>query len=305
MSDEGLTIVVDGKTLVVGFFSGIGAGTGDVRGPATSVDNELTRFSGASGKIVQGSTGITIDDSGNITTPEGATINGVDVAALGLALYFSQAPTANGLIRLLGWYIQTNAAASLTSAAPVTAGGPGYHSHFVLDVSAASGLPFTIRITGVSIDESTGVETPADTEDLSITANGFYQSTKSWADAVEFSIVEAAKSCTIDVYRITYWDCGNKNFTLDGVRLEWEPDAVSWSIRLRILHVQDDGSAVEIDNVVFANTDAVPRAEKDQPGKYKRGDYDTAMMGASKEGIVIEVDQSGIGSFFLEAKRSA
>lgn len=217
-------------------------------------------------------------------------------------VYFDEAPTFNGVLYVLGWYVEINSAATLTSASPVTAGEACYHSHLVLDVSAASGLPFTIRVTGTSVDESTGTTTASDTEDLSITANGYYQTSKSWVDAPEISIVEGSKSCTIDVYRMTYWDRGNTDFRMTGCRLEWTPDAILWSIRLRILHVHDDGSFEALDDVTFANGDSVLRAEKDMPGKHKRGDYDHALNGADKEGIIVEIDQTGIGSFFLELK---
>lgn len=218
------------------------------------------------------------------------------------ATTFSESPTANGIIYLLGWYILTNSAASLTSAGPVTAGEAGYHSHFVLDVSAAAGLPFTIRITGTSINEITGATTASDTEDLSVTANGYYQSTKSWVDAVEFSIVEGSKSCTIDAYRVTYWDDGNSDFVLSGIRLEWTPDAPTWSIQFRLLHVENDGSFTLLDDVTFDNNDALLRAEKDMPGKYKRLDYNHPNVGSQNEGIIVEIDQSGIGNFFVEMK---
>ncbi len=44
---------------------GVSPGTGDVVGPASSVDNTLARFDGASGKLLQGG-GPTVDDSGNM-----------------------------------------------------------------------------------------------------------------------------------------------------------------------------------------------------------------------------------------------
>lgn len=44
----------------------IGAGLGDVTGPAVSTDNALVRFDGATGKIVQNS-GVILDDSNNLT----------------------------------------------------------------------------------------------------------------------------------------------------------------------------------------------------------------------------------------------
>lgn len=41
-----------------------GAGSGDVTGPAVAADNAITRFDGASGKIIQNSS-VTLDDNGN------------------------------------------------------------------------------------------------------------------------------------------------------------------------------------------------------------------------------------------------
>lgn len=215
---------------------------------------------------------------------------------------FDASPTSNGMLYLLGRYIQTDPAASLTSASPVTAGEAGLHSHFVFDISAASGLPFTLRITGTSVDESTGATTASDTEDLSITANGYYQSVKSWIDAPEFSIVEGSKSCTVDIYRVTYWDRGNTDFRITGCRLEVTPDATIWSFRLRLLHVHNDGSYDAVDDITFSNSDSPLRMDKDKPGKYKRGDYNHSLDGSLQEGAIIEVDQTGIGAFFLEMK---
>lgn len=215
-------------------------------------------------------------------------------------LVFSHTPDYNGTLSLLGWNRQTDAAASLTTAAPVTASIPGYHSHFVIDVSSASGLPFTVRVTGTSVDESTGTETPADTEDISVTANGYYQSVKSWVDAPQFSIVEASKSCTIDIYRVTYWDRGNKEFTITGCRMEWEPSVSSWSIQLKIEKVNEDGSIAVIVDVTFANTDTPPRAGTDDPGKYKRLDFNTFVDGIAKQGLLVSVTQTAIKYFLLE-----
>jgi len=45
--------------------AGTGAGTGDVVGPASSVDNAVSRFNGTTGKTIQNS-GVYIDDSGNL-----------------------------------------------------------------------------------------------------------------------------------------------------------------------------------------------------------------------------------------------
>lgn len=51
------------------------AGTGDVTGPAASVDNEIARYHSTGGKTLQQSAGVTIDDSGTINIPTGQTYN--------------------------------------------------------------------------------------------------------------------------------------------------------------------------------------------------------------------------------------
>lgn len=42
------------------------AGSGDVVGPGSATDNAITRYDGTTGKLIQNSTGATIDDSGNV-----------------------------------------------------------------------------------------------------------------------------------------------------------------------------------------------------------------------------------------------
>ncbi|MHA2062822.1 MAG: hypothetical protein ACXABY_00335 [Candidatus Thorarchaeota archaeon] len=234
--------------------------------------------------------------------------NGIWMRSAGMSsipLLGRMCPTVDGIIDVLGWNIKTNEAASLTSASPVTMSEPAFHSHVIVDVSGASGLPFTIRVTGTSVNESTGALTESDTEDLDITANGYSQTAKSWIDPVEVSIVEASKSCTADVYRNTYWDRGNTDFTLIGCRFEWIPDADTWSITIKLIHVNEDGSLSYVDNKTFSNSDSPPRAANGKPGKYKRGDYAYFMHGADNEGLIVVVDQTNISSVFLEVKYSA
>lgn len=43
-----------------------GAGSGDVTGPASSTDNGIVRFDGTTGKLIQNSTNVVIDDSGQV-----------------------------------------------------------------------------------------------------------------------------------------------------------------------------------------------------------------------------------------------
>lgn len=53
-------------SIVANIKGAAGSGTGDVVGPGSATDNAITRYDGATGKLVQ-SSGVLIDDSGNIT----------------------------------------------------------------------------------------------------------------------------------------------------------------------------------------------------------------------------------------------
>ena len=55
--------------------SAAGGGSGDVIGPASSTDNAIVRFNGLLGKTIQNS-GVTIDDSDNVTVPGRITVTG-------------------------------------------------------------------------------------------------------------------------------------------------------------------------------------------------------------------------------------
>lgn len=70
-----------------GASGGGGGGTGDVVGPAVATDNAVTRYNGATGKLVQDS-GVLISDSGKVTIPDDATTPPLNVTER------SAAPTA-------------------------------------------------------------------------------------------------------------------------------------------------------------------------------------------------------------------
>ena len=75
-----------------------GAGSGDVVGPGSSTDNAITRFDGATGKLIQNSTA-TLDDSG-VVSVSGANISGLTashaVATDGSSNLVSVANTGTG-----------------------------------------------------------------------------------------------------------------------------------------------------------------------------------------------------------------
>jgi hypothetical protein len=67
-----ITTTVVGDTLTID--ASLAAG-GDVDGPASATDNAIARFDGTTGKLIQNS-GVTVDDSDNMTVPGNLTVNG-------------------------------------------------------------------------------------------------------------------------------------------------------------------------------------------------------------------------------------
>jgi hypothetical protein len=62
------------------------SGSGDVSGPSSSVDNTLVRFSGTTGKLLQGGN-LILDDNGNLSGVRSITIsNGTQTITLSVAL---------------------------------------------------------------------------------------------------------------------------------------------------------------------------------------------------------------------------
>jgi hypothetical protein len=82
IGSDGQVLTVDAGGLIYADPAS-GAGTGDVVGPASAVDNRVARFDSTTGKLIQ-SSAVTIDDSGNITTA--GTVDGRDISVDGTAL---------------------------------------------------------------------------------------------------------------------------------------------------------------------------------------------------------------------------
>jgi hypothetical protein len=70
--------IVDGGAGAAVTISATGGGSGDVVGPASSTDNTIVRFDLTTGKLIQNS-GVTIDDSNNVTIPGDISVNGGDI----------------------------------------------------------------------------------------------------------------------------------------------------------------------------------------------------------------------------------
>lgn len=86
-TEDGYHYIYDGYD----WFERPGA-NGDVAGPGSATDNAIARFDGTTGKVVQNSS-VTIDDSGNISTP--GNVDGRDISADGSTLDSHTSNTSN------------------------------------------------------------------------------------------------------------------------------------------------------------------------------------------------------------------
>lgn len=216
-----------------------------------------------------------------------------------LVLTFQAFPTANGIINLVGGYEQTDAAAVVTSAAPYTSAHPYFNSRLYADITAITGEPFTLRITGTSVSQVDASLTPADTEDINVTGIGKYASTKYWITAPQVSIVEASKSATMDLSKAFAYALGGKKLTVKGLILLWTPDGTTWDLEVRMVRVANDGTLSDVFNVVLHSTDTPPWAANLELGRYKLSSLSEVVDGTAGEGVYLYADQQKIADLLV------
>lgn len=145
-----------------------GGGSGDVVGPASSTDNAIVRFDGATGKLIQNST-VTIDDTGNTTWP------------INTKLFLSTDKSTTTAVGLIQLHYTTNEAKAII--AYVDENGneviwlqahnylvfpTDQHKHFSIEASDAAGLKQTRLGVGYGADV---VEVTVNQADLIINRN--------------------------------------------------------------------------------------------------------------------------------------
>jgi hypothetical protein len=208
---------------------------------------------------------------------------------------FSSAPTAAGDIFVRGWDIETDAAASIASGVPFVASEAGYSSRFAFTLSSVVGAPFTMQLTGDTVDPITGVVTTSDTDDIAVTGDGSYQSEKWFVDAPSIVPTTAGKSATALIRKLNYAYAVGRDYEILSLFCEFTPDSVSWLLDLYLWMVEDDGTITEIEAIHFANTDTPPRAENDVPGAAWALDLSTMIDRTKKEGAILYVNQQAVG----------
>lgn len=139
-SGQNTRLAIGSEGYVLTVSSGIpawtAAGTGDVSGPASSVDNEVPRYNSTTGKIIQGS-GITIDDTQNV--------DGLNDLDIDNDLTVGNDLTVTGNLALTG-------SANITLLEQVGALVPGWISN--LGISLSSGTLTVVDAGGAALSGS-------------------------------------------------------------------------------------------------------------------------------------------------------
>jgi hypothetical protein len=119
----------------------IGTGNGDVTGPGSSTDNAFARFDSTTGKVIQNSTGATLDDAGAASFTGSVNVSGTAAAAADLKLYED---TDNGT-NYIGLQAPASVATSTTFVLPDADGSDGQ----ILQTDGAGNLSFVTN-SGIS-----------------------------------------------------------------------------------------------------------------------------------------------------------
>jgi hypothetical protein len=117
-----------------------------------------------------------------------------------------------------------------------------------------------IVITGTKVGESDGIPV-AGTETITVdtTVDQYYQTDAKWLEVTNIDVASGTiTGIDYDVGIIGYLDMGNRDFTVVGVRAEWEASNTLADIGIRIRKVQDDGngkmSLVDIEKIGYDST---------------------------------------------------
>lgn len=138
----------------------------------------------------------------------------------------------------------------------VTAFGVGNNHISILIKSITTGGIITIK--GTSLSEETAVPVPLDTEDIVVdtTLNQYYQTHKKWLEITKIDVSNTT-GIVYDIVNLGYSDIGNRDFTINGYRIEAHARGNACDLRFVIEKIQDDGfgkmSIIKLEDIKIDN----------------------------------------------------
>jgi hypothetical protein len=203
---------------------------------------------------------IVLNPQGTGTVTSTTDINGAsptEMSYLSGATSNIQDQLDNQLLRAISWTVnlggKTNASFRLIGEqSDVTTGETGDYTtdfgvgnqHIAILVNSIT-TGGDIVITGTSVTEGGATVTTSDTETITVdtTAGQLYQTSKKWLEITNIDITTGTiVSINYDVQRLGYFDAGNNNFTLLGMRCDVLVNGNLSDFALIGEKVQDDGS---------------------------------------------------------------
>jgi len=115
------------------------------------------------------------------------------------------------------------------------------NQHFWMNVNSITGSG-TVTISGSSLSESTAVVVEGDTETMTVSTTGGYQSDKKWWEIGNIDIPVGISAINYDYGEVGYVDLGNRDFAILGYRCEAVSAADNADFNLIIQKVKDNGS---------------------------------------------------------------
>lgn len=159
----------------------------------------------------------------NITDTPDDTINPTGLIT-SLAFPFTSPSGSSGSFYFGGFYLF---AASDNDFSPSTTLGTvnsSYAAHFFIVVGAVPVDTLTIRVTGTSIDQSTGTRTTSDTEDIILTTaslvDDYHETTKLWLGQVTISVVSGT-AVTCNYGYAEYFSADESDFAVIALKSDW------------------------------------------------------------------------------------
>lgn len=145
-----------GLSFSAGTLSATGGGsTGDVVGPSSATDNAIARFDTTTGKLIQNS-GVTIDDSDNVTLPAQADLRFADADSSNWVAFQAPATISSNVTWTLpstdgtsGQFLSTNGTGTLSWA--TASGGGGSSTILENDQTISSNYTVTAAKNGISV----------------------------------------------------------------------------------------------------------------------------------------------------------
>ena len=213
--------------------------SGNVDGPASATDNAFARFDGTTGKVIQNSTGATLDDTGAASFTGSVNVAGTSSSAADLKLYED---TDNGT-NYIGLKAPATVAANLTFIIPGTDGSANY----ILKTDGSGNLSFTNTLVNPTVTNyvetlyNIGTLTTSHTIDL--TNGTVQQATLTASTACTFTMPTATAGKSFTLFLKQPASIGNATATFTGVKFNAVYTMTSTAGYLDILSFISDGTS--------------------------------------------------------------